>query len=172
MVTSGMGVNDVKRIIAVVLLFAVVLTFAGCGVKDTKDKVFTCEEMSITLNEGYTETEMEGYTACFDSATVAVFIIKEEFSLMVGFEDYTLEQYADLVMQANSARTPERADTDELTCMKYSYFNSEENQNYIYLASLYKSDNAFWMVQFVCKEEDYAEHEAYFIERAKTVQFS
>ncbi len=161
-----------KRIIAIALLFAMVLTFAGCSVKDTKSKVFTCEELSVTLNEGYVETEMEGYDACFDSSTVAVFILKEEFSLMEGFEDYTLEQYADLVLQANSARSPERADTDGLTCMKYSFFNAEENETYTYLASLYKSDNAFWMVQFVCKAEDYAEHEAYFIERAKTVTFS
>jgi hypothetical protein len=118
------------------------------------------------------ETEIEGYTTCFDSSTVAVYVLKEDFSLMVGFEDYTLDQYADLVMQANSVRNPQRTDAEGLTCMKYSYFNAEKNQEYTYLASLYKSDNAFWMVQFVCKSDDYAEHEAYFIDRAKTVAFS
>lgn len=161
-----------KKIISLFLVLATLLTFAGCSIKDRKDKVFTCEELSIVLNDGYVETQVEGYTACFDSSTVAVFVLKEEFSLMAGFEDYTLEQYADLVLQANSIRNPQRADTDGLTCMKYSYFNTEKNQDYTYLASLYKSDNAFWMVQFVCESEDYPEHEAYFIERAKTVKFS
>ena len=161
-----------KKIISCLLLFVLIFTFAGCSVKDRKDKVYTCEELSITLNEGYVETEMEGYTTCFDSPTVAVFVLREEFSLMVGIEDYTLDQYADLVMQANSVRNPQRADTEGLTCMKYSYFNAEKNEEYTYLTFLYKSDNAFWMVQFACKSEYYAEHEAYFIERAKTVTFS
>lgn len=158
-----------KRIISVVLLLAMVLTFAGCSVKD---KVFTCEELSVTLTEEYFETEMEGYNACFDSANVAVFVLKEEFNLMEGFEDYTLEQYANLVMQANSARNPERADKDGLIGIKYSFFNSEENQNYTYWASLYKADDSFWMVQFVCKAEEYEKYESYFVERAKTVTFS
>lgn len=161
-----------KKITALVLALALIFTFAGCSVKDGKDKVFTCEELSITLNEGYTETQMEGYTACFDSADAAVFVLKEPFSLMVGFEDYTLEQYAELVMQANSTKEPLRADMSDIPGVKYTYFNTETNTDYTYYAALYKSDNAFWMVQFVSKTEDYPEYEAYFTERAKTVTFS
>ncbi|MBR2043059.1 MAG: hypothetical protein IJ946_01830 [Clostridia bacterium] len=159
-----------KRIIAAVLLFVMVFTFAGCKVKDA---VFTCQELSITLTEEFKETQIEGYTTCFDSADVAVFVLKEEFSLMVGFEDYTLDQYADLVLQANKHRNPETVKIDGLgNCIKYTFYNEELKQDYTYLAMLYKADTAFWMVQFTCKTEEYPQREAFFIERAKTVTFN
>jgi hypothetical protein len=159
-----------KKIVAVVLMLVMVFTFVGCKVKDV---VFTCQELSITLTENFKETEIEGYTACFDSPDIAVFTLKEEFSLMTGFEDYTIDQYADLVLQANSDRNPETVKIDGLgNCIKYTFYNTELNQDYTYIAALYKADTAFWMVQFACKTEEYPQREEFFIERAKTVTFS
>lgn len=158
-----------KRIIAIASLFAMVLTFAGCSVED---KVFTHEEMSITLNENFTEKEPKDRAASFHSHDTIVFIRREAFSTMVGLENYTLEQYAKLVAYSNSEKNAEQIELDGFTCVRYSYSDSQTNDELTYLIFLYKSDNAFWMVQFVCKTDDYAEHEAYFIERAKTVTFS
>ncbi len=162
-----------KKLLAFILVFVMIFSFAGCNVTDGKDKIFSYDEMSITLNEGFVESEMEGYNVCYDSKDIAVFVLKEEFSLMVGFEDYTLDQYADLVLQANKERNPQTVKIDGLgNCIKYTFYNEELKQDYTYLAALYKSDSAFWMVQFTCKTEKYEEFEPYFIERAKTVTFN
>ena len=160
-----------KKLVSFILLFTFIFTLGGCAVKDTKEKVFTKNEFSITLNEAYIESEYEGYYACFDSATVAVFVVKEGFDIMEGFSDYTIEQYANIVMYNCSDKLPSFHQKDGISYIEYSFKNTEVNKTYKYLTALYKSSDAFYMVQFTCEDKDYIEYKDYFIERAKTVKF-
>lgn len=160
-----------KKTVSFVLLLTFIFALGGCAVKDTKDKVFTKNEFSITLNEAYVESEYEGYYACYDSATVAVFVVKESFDIIEGFSEYTIDQYANLVMDSCKDKNPSLRQKDGLSYIEYSFKNTELNKTYVYLTALYKSSDAFYMVQFTCEDKDYTEYKDYFLERAKTVKF-
>lgn len=158
-----------KKILAFILLAVMIFTFSGCKAKDA---VFIHDNMSITLTDEFTEAQFEGYDVCFDSANVAVFVIKEEFTILPGAENYTLEQYLDLVMVANKDKNPTSFTKGDLVGFSYTNFITEENCDFTHSAYLYKSADAFWMIQFACKTAEIAKYEPFFEERAKTVTFS
>lgn len=164
-----------KKLIALMLTVLMLLTFAGCdtSVLDAKEALFTKAGMEITLTEGFKETEMAGYTVCYDSSEVAVFVLKEEFSAAEGFGDYTLEEYAALVYQANADRSPDAVTTtDGLTTMEYVFENEEDGNTYKYFSTMFKGPDAFWLIQFSCFEENYDEYKPHFIEWAKSAKFT
>ena len=56
--------------------------------------------------------------------------------------------------------------------MEYTYYNANTDITYAYFSAMYKSEDAFWAIQFACSEELYAENEASIIKWAKSVTFS
>lgn len=165
-----------KKLFSLLLVAVMLLSLAGCfstSVVDADEAVFTKAGMEITLTEGFTETEMEGFTACYDSTEVAVFVLKEDFSSVTGFADLSLADYADLVHQANSSKSPDAiTEVDGLTTMEYDFYNEEEGNNYRYFATMFKGSDAFWLIQFASLDADYEEYKPYFIEWAKTAKFT
>lgn len=158
-----------KRFIAFLMVALMLVSFAACG-SNAKSTEFTHSGMTITLTDAFKEASYEGYTVCYDSADVAVFVIKEDFTYLAGLEDYTLAQYAELVHNANSSRTPTAiADVEGLTTFEYSFYNQEEDTTYKYFTTMFKGDDAFWTVQFTCKAENYETLKADLIKYAKSV---
>ncbi len=153
----------------------VITTATLAGQEDAYDvpKRFTCENLSITLTQDFKEATIQGYTGAYDSSKVAVLLLREGFALMEGLEDYTLSQYAELVLQANAARNPSRLKTAQgLTYFTYDFTNPDTNQTFAYSVFLYKSGDAFWMVQFAVLEDAAQELEPFVLEWAGSVAFS
>ena len=158
-----------KKFIALLMAALMLVSFASCG--EPKEKEFTKEGLTITLTQSFKEASFEGYTVVYDSTKVAVFVIKESFSLLAGFENYTLKQYADLVHNANSSRNPGAVtEVEGLTTFEYSFLNTDEDQTYKYFTTVFKGDDAFWTIQFCCKAENYNEYKADMIKYAKSVK--
>lgn len=161
-----------KKILCVVacLMLAVL---SACGTKDVRfmdEKKFTKEEMTITLTKGFKETEMAGYTACYDSNKVAVFVLREAKSDFAEIEDMSLLDYAELVRKANSSRLPSEVGFDRSGFyFEYSAYNSEEGKTYKYYTTLHESKEAFWLVQFAASTEDYTECKEFMIKCATSV---
>lgn len=87
-------------------------------------------------------------------------------------EDITLEQYAELVMQANSDKNPVAGDNiDGNPTLLYNYYNEDRDLEYRYLTVLYQADDGFWMVQFASVKDDFDTYEPSFVEAAKSVSF-
>ena len=160
-----------KRIVCVLLIAVLALSLASC--MEPSPKEFTSNGMSITLTDRFVENTYEGYTVCYDSSDAAVFALKEAFTLQAGLGELSLDEYAQLVYQANSSKSPETvAKEDGLTIMEYSFLNEAENQTYRYLATMFKAEDAFWLVQFACVEDDYEAKRPLFMEWAKSVTFA
>ena len=133
---------------------AVVGFFIGKGVVTgslSSDEVFTDSGMSITLTKEFSKQSLDGYTVAYASEKVAVFALKEEFSLLENFENYSLDEYAELVKEANGI-SAEVYHEDGLTYICKTYKDPESGATFDYFISLYKSDDAFWMVQFAVDE--------------------
>ena len=140
--------------------------------KKATPKTFTNEGMSITLSDEFKENDVGGYTAVYDSKKVAVFVLKEDFTFVEGFENYTLEQYAKLVITSNNLGDPEVKTVDEVAIFEYEYKNTENNNTYKYFSYVYKADDAFWLVQFAVRDNAVDKYEAKIEEWAKSVKFS
>ena len=143
------------RIGLIILILAVVAgAVAGFFIansflsKAPKEKTFSSNGMNITLSEEFKETTVKNYTVAFDSKKVAVFALKEPFALVDSFEDYTLDQYADLVIQSNGLSSSQKKTDNGLIWFEYDFDNPENNNAYRYFTYVYKTNDAFWIVQF------------------------
>jgi len=169
--------------IGLIVLIAAVLVGAVAGyvatsaildepnVENVEAETFSDNGMSITLTNEFEQIEVENYTNCYESADVAIFALKESFSLADGFENYTLKQYGELVLQSNNMPSSKLKTKDGLTCFEFEYEHSDTNDTYNYFSFVYKSDDAFWLVQFATLEEDVDNYESKIIEWAKSVSF-
>ncbi len=161
-----------KKVLTVLLVLTLLLVSLSSCMKATP-KEFASNGMTITLTNAFREKSVEGYTVCYDSAKVAVLALKESFSLLQGFENFTLDQYAHMVREANAAKAPgEIFEVEGLVAMEYTFFNESEKQDFKYFCTMFKGTDAFWLVQFACKTQDYDNYKNSFVEWAKTISFN
>ncbi len=135
-------------------------------------KTFSSNGMSITLPDEFKKTKMEGFTVCYESEKVAVFAIKEPFSLMEGFENYTLDQYRDLVIKNNQLTYAHKNESNGLKYFTYDRTEPQTKQTYHYVVFVFKADDAFWLVQFACLRKDIDECTPNIMQWAETINFS
>lgn len=165
----------VKRITGFGLLLCMLLSFAACGtdVRTAEAKTFTCEGMSVTLTKGFRKKSASGFTAGYNSRQAGVLVLREAFTSITDGSSLTLEDYAQLVLSNNQERVSIDGgirQSDGLTYMEY--VATSDNREYGYLVTMFKGPDAFWLVQFFCKNSEYTEYRPYFINWAKTVTFS
>ena len=85
--------------------------------------------------------------------------------------DYTLDEYARLVLAANGKTTEDVKYKDGLVYFEYDFLNTEINSEYHFYSFLYKSEDAFWLVQFATLKENIDAQEANIFKYAKSVEF-
>ncbi len=162
-------------LIATVAVGAVVGYSIAAGLfsnKTTDVKTFSSKGMAITLTEEFKKTDVEDYTVAYNSKNVVVFALKEEFALADGFQNYTLEQYGNLVLQNNNLSSSKIKNIEGLTGFEYESTNPNTKNTYKYFSFVYKSKDAFWLVQFATLSENADEYDSEIIEWAKSVEFS
>ncbi|MBE6552652.1 MAG: hypothetical protein E7665_11080 [Ruminococcaceae bacterium] len=140
--------------------------------KEPEVKAFSAEGMTITLTDSFSEGDFDGFTAVYGSRDVVVLTLREGFELMEGLEDYTLDQYLDLVLQANGLSEENVKRTEGLTSFVYDFTNPETNENFRYFSYVYKADDAFWTIQFAVLSDKADEHEQQIIQWASSVEFA
>ena len=157
------------------LVLSVALTavcIVGCGILTPQPKEFSSDGITITLDDRFTQTSVENYTVAFDSEDIAVFVLKEPFSLAEGFGDLSLDEYADLVVNSNSLTSDSKKISDDRICIEYDAVPAESGERYFYYSYLFKTDDAFWIVQFTTREDKVEKYYPKFEEWVKTVSFS
>jgi len=158
-----------KKLLATVLVLVIAISLTACA---AQPKEFSESGMTITLTTAFFENTQGGYTVCYDSANVAVFVLKESFSLQAGVGDMSLDDYAALVRASNASKSPSAiSKADGLTSMEYSFENTSENKTYKYFCTMFKGPDAFWLVQFATLEDKYDELLPTLKEYAKSVVF-
>jgi len=140
--------------------------------ESAEPKTFSDKGMTIELTDAFEPASFEGFTLAFDSRHVAVFALKEEFSLAEGLEDYSLEQYAALVIQNNRLDSVTPKTEGGLTYFQYDGTNSETGQTYRYFSYVYKSGDAFWLVQFAALIEEADSYAPQIQTWAKSIRFA
>lgn len=129
-------------------------------------QTFSREGMSITLTSDFMYVPQENFTACYGNEDYSVLAIKEEFSLFS--EKITLDEYADLVL----AEMPdvELTEYEGLQCFEYAA-EGGGGVEYCYFATVFETEDAFWLIQFATETEKYEEIFPDFVQWAKTITF-
>ena len=137
------------------LLLALVWLLCGCSVSEPAPaepvaQTFGKAGMSITLTDAFYEKDHVAYTACFTSDDIAVFTLREEYSLFehTDFSSATsLEEYAGLVWSSNQFQGTVPLVTDgDLQYFEYDFISN--GNEYTYRTYVFKDAEGFWLVQF------------------------
>lgn len=163
-----------KRLIALTgALVMLVSLLASCGNAGAAAQEFSKAGMSITLTKAFTEKEMASLTAYYESQKVIVTCLKEEFTqfeaLGVSSDDISLDDYAELVI-ANNQMDMDAVKEDDLTYFKYD--KTVSGKDFSYMACVFKSTDAFWLIQFACETKNFDSMQDQMKNWAKTVKFS
>lgn len=145
--------------------------FALVGCFGGKPKTFTKEGMSITLTTKFNEQNIVTQTAYYVSTDSVVTALKEEFSLVSGFENYSLSKYTDMVISNNllNSAVNSREGKDYLW---FTYEKAVSGKDFYYLATTFKASDAFWLIQFGCETSDKGEFTETFFGWADSVTFT
>lgn len=155
----------------VVLIGAVVAFFLLRDPENAKE--FTSDGMTVTLTEDFEQESVDGFTAACKSPEAAMFAVKEEFTLMDGAEDLTIEEYVNILFQNNPLTAEAELNTEgEIPWFEYSYMDPMAGQTYQYFVAVYKTEDAFWLVQFATPEALAEEMTPRFHKWAESVSFS
>lgn len=167
-----------RKGILILIVAAVVSAVAGYLVtsgllsnKEPEAKTFSSNGMNITLTDEFKETNIENHTVSYDSENVMIFVLKEPYTLANGFADYTLEQYADLLIRVNNLGSAETKNVEGLTRFEYNFTNPETNYDYRYFCYVYRTNDAFWLIQFATLSENVDEYAQQITKWAKSVVF-
>lgn len=137
-------------------------------IKDTKD--FSSKGMKITLSNDFSETNLDNFTLAYQSDEVIITALKEEFSLLEGFENYTLSEYGGLVMRNSGINDNLKAEGN-FYYFNYTYTDPNYNLTYYYLSAVFKTNDAFWLVQFCTPNNLAYKYKSEFIDWTKTIEF-
>ena len=149
-----------KRTVALILLLMLCLPAAGCfsGLeKHTSvapdantigaNKVFTGDGYSITLTNRFEEKKSsQGFDGYYVADFCGVMVKKVPFSLAEYLEGETISEYMRSVADNNGHDSP-IIEEDGLACFRY-YRGGNAGWEFGY-----KGSDAFYLVQFVCRED-------------------
>ena len=171
------GKNVVVLVVALLIGLAIGF-FATSGLfssdKKGDPKTFSSDGMRITLTDQFKKLEgkeFSDYTVCYATKDFVVLALEERFSLYPGLEDYTLEEYGDMAIAYNGLTDSYLRTKDGITFFEYTGKNPDNGEVYEYFACVYKTEDAFWLIQFSAGEEDSDKYEEQFLEWASSVEF-
>ena len=138
-----------------------------------RDKEFSAEGMSITLTNEFRRTEYEGYVAAYHSREIFVAVFKESFDSASVLENYSVEQYLQEMIEYNQDKLGPVSvqEADGLTGFVSKGDDPDTKKPCHYYYYCYKSEDAFWLIQFAVHEENVEKYEQNLIDWAKSVKF-
>ena len=145
---------------------------AASGISLANDpETFAAEELRITLPDDFQEADVSGYTACFASGETAVFILREEPDREV-FGELSLDLYGAMILANSGFGQDVQIDNAQgLTTFRASRANAGTGQEYFYYCGLFRSADAYWLVQITTAAENPDEQIPLFRQWLMSVKF-
>ncbi len=158
-------------IVAAVLALGILGNLLEQGVFDGTNQapslIFQGSEYKITLTEDFKKITYEGYDSAFESKEVFIPILVERFQDVPELRDYTSYEYADSVLRANGKQCEVKSYKDFLY-FEYVSTSKVSGEDMHYFVTIHKSEEAFWIVQFITAEKNYSKYRESFLKWADT----
>lgn len=159
-----------RKIFVSLLALVMCFTLGGC-VFGSKNKTYTSHGISVTMNDKFQEKSIVSQTVYLESTEAIFSALKEDFSALESInlgKSASLNDYAKAVVANNNADY-EIKEEDGLTYFEYE--KTVSGKDFYYLASVYKSDDAFWLINFASETSNKGKYQPLFKRWAKTVKF-
>ena len=150
-VKKGLG-RGLKVFFAALLIGLVIgfgITSLVLGLSNSREKEYIVSDMSITLTGGFTQQSAKGALTAFGSRKVGVFVSRDDLSITTMNMDTV--QYAALVIAANGFTDSKIEDDGGITYFIAKQTN-DKGISLLHYTYVYKSEDAFWLVQFAVRE--------------------
>lgn len=169
---KGNGKGFVIMIVSILIGLAVgsILSKGLTAGKSAHPKDFSAEGMTITLTDDFREESYQGFTQCYESRSVAVFTLKEDFTLMPGLKDYSVYDYGQLVAESNQVDPSELETNRGILYFDYVTQGSD-GKDYYYMVTLHKGNDAFWLIEFATPVNNQDQMYSQFLSWAVSVTF-
>lgn len=119
---------------------------------------YSYDGVSLFMEDGMVESEGEGFTVYAYSNTSMFAGIKEDASVFtdagLDINDFTLEDYAEIVQNGNGLETPFAVDA--AGNLSATYNSNQNGTDFFYYATVKQGTDAFWVFTFACFAEDEA----------------
>ena len=136
------------------------------------DKTFTKWEMSITLTGEFQQKQHPFYSSCYVSDDIAITTTREGYSYFgISKDSWSLTEYAKFILELNHKYDYKINETDGFVFFEWWGNHPTVSKQYKYLGVAYKSDEAFWLIQFGTENKKYDGYKEQFLDWAKTVKF-
>lgn len=161
-----------RVITLMVAILSCILLLGSCGSEEYEPKTFYARELSIELNDSFSKQVSNTYDGKFVSYNLAVYVARDQFDDLGDEEkvaELTLSEYAEQIIENNDLTCSVTLDKG-LTTFTYTEFI--DNEKYEFYTVVYKSDDAFWRVQFAGKAATVEEQKDAIRDYAWSVDFS
>lgn len=155
-----------KKIIRLFICLLLVLSLAGCF---KSEKSYTVDELTITIDSGFSETEQIGIDLMLVSRKYMVAVVKTN-----QYSSYTLDAYCKMLKNSFTVDlTFNDSETNNGDKFKYSiYTNSADGKEYSYVSAVYKYKSNFYMVDMAVSIKNASDKvNEKFLNYAKSVTF-
>ncbi|MCX4253807.1 hypothetical protein [uncultured Clostridium sp.] len=152
----------------ILLVASLLLLVCGCSLAKEE---YSNDHFTITMEKGFTEKELASMTVYYESKKALMSGLKESFESLAAVdidENTSIEDYGKAVIENNKANY-ELKEKDGVHY--FTYEKEASGKKFFYLASVYKTDDAFWLFNFACDEKNKDTYEPLFLEWAKSVDF-
>lgn len=166
---KGLWVILIAALLGLVIGIASNLDF---NFSTVKDKTFTKDGLEITLTNQFKDVDPGNYVAFYESDTMMVGTYTEPFSLGEGFGDLTVQEYGEGLIKYNEQTAGAGLELIQDGDLYYYVWDDiYDRRYYTFVTYLYKSDDAFWYVDFIVEKEDYESQRVQISKWAHTVTF-
>ena len=155
---------------AVLVGFVIGLAISLFGSGSAKPKTFTNEGISMTLTSDFVPVEAEGFLLCYSTPETAAFVVKEPFSAYAELETFSLDRYTGLVISTNQLDSQLGHTASGIPY--YDYQGTDGSATIAFRAYTYRTEDAFWIVQFGTDADKIEAMYAQFDAWADTVTFT
>ena len=114
------------------------------------------EGIHLMMEEGMEISESEGFTVYASDNNAMFAAVKEDSAVFesagLDIDDYTLEEYAEIVQDGNNMEQP--FEEDIVGNLSITYTSNQNGTDFFYYATVKEGTDCFWVVTFACFEED------------------
>ena len=161
-----------RLLCVVVILVICVTSLSACIEERPEPKTFTVFDMRIELNDRFTEKQSENYDGVFISQNIAVYVTKDDFDNLDEERteaDLELDEYARQLIKNSGLDCTVSQDKGLVT---FTYYERINGKKFAFYTVIYRSQDAFWRVQFVGLPDVISEQKDVIRDYAWTVEFS
>ena len=164
-----------KKFFKIVSVFLILFLVTGCNIMsflEQGEKNYSLKDgLHVKMGDDFEEKTNANFNSYLEGGHYIFTSLKESFEIAEGVgltKDSPLNEYVKIVL-SNNGLDKDIIEKDGLTY--FTYDSTIDGTKYYYMAFAYKTNDAFWLINFACLDSEKSTYESKFIKWAKSIWF-